>query len=92
MNSFLRKLRWLTRRSDKEAQLREELQFHLDEEAQWRQDDGLTKGEAESAARRELGNLALVEETRGRRACLVYSRSLDASSPRTRTTKACASL
>ena len=30
MNSFFRKLRWLTRRSDKEAELREELQFHLD--------------------------------------------------------------
>jgi hypothetical protein len=30
--SFFRKLRWLTRRSEKEAELREELQFHLEEE------------------------------------------------------------
>jgi hypothetical protein len=29
MNSFLRKLRWLTQRPWKEAELREELQFHL---------------------------------------------------------------
>ena len=62
MNSFFRKLRWLTRRSDKEAELREELQFHLEEEAEQRQDDGLTEDEARWAARRELGNLALVEE------------------------------
>ena len=33
MNSFFRKLHWLTRRFDKEAELREELQFHLAEEA-----------------------------------------------------------
>ena len=62
MNSFFRKLRWLTRRSDKEAELREELQFHLEEEAEQRQDDGLTEDAARWAARRELGNLALVEE------------------------------
>ena len=62
MNSFFRKLRWLTRRSDKEAELREELQFHLEEEAEQRQGDGLTEDEARWAARRELGNLALVEE------------------------------
>ena len=62
MNSFFRKLRWLTRRSDKEAELREELQLHLEEEAEQRQGDGLAEGEARWAARRELGNLALVEE------------------------------
>ncbi|PYT16365.1 MAG: hypothetical protein DMG59_10655 [Acidobacteria bacterium] len=62
MNSFFRKLRWLTRRSDKEAELREELHFHLEQEAEQRQDDGLTESEARWAARRELGNLALVEE------------------------------
>ena len=37
MNSFFRKLRWLTQRPDREAQLREELQFHLEEEAEQRQ-------------------------------------------------------
>jgi putative ABC transport system permease protein len=62
MNSFFRKLRWLTRRSDKEAELREELQFHLEQEAEQRQDDGLAEHEARWAARRELGNAALVEE------------------------------
>ena len=62
MNSFFRKLRWLTQRSDKEAELREELQFHLEEEAEQRRQDGLAEDEARWAARRELGNLALVEE------------------------------
>ena len=62
MNSFFRKLRWLTRRSDKEAELREELQFHLEEEAQQHHEDGSPKDEARWAARRALGNLALVEE------------------------------
>jgi len=67
MTSFFRKLRWFTRRSDKEAELREELHFHLEQEAEERQDDGLTEGEARWAARRELGNLTLVEEnTRAR--------------------------
>src|SRR5206468_2004637 len=54
--------RWLTRRSEKEAELREELHFHLDKEAEQRQDDGLTEGDARWAALRELGNLALLEE------------------------------
>ena len=62
MKPFFRKLRWLTRRSDKEAELREELQFHLEEEAQQRQDDGLAEHDARLAARRELGNLGFVEE------------------------------
>jgi putative ABC transport system permease protein len=62
MNSIFRKLQWLTRRSDKEAELREELQFHLEEEAEQRRGDGLTEDAARSAARRELGNLPLVEE------------------------------
>jgi predicted permease len=62
MNSFFRKLLWLTRRSGKETELREELQFHLQEEAEERQEHGLAEAEARWAARRELGNLALVEE------------------------------
>ena len=62
MNSLFRKLRWLTKRPDKEAELREELQFHLEEEAEQRQADGLAKDDARWAARRELGNLTLVEE------------------------------
>lgn len=62
MSSFLRKLLWLARRSDRQAELREELQFHLNEEAAEREEDGLTKDEARWAAHRELGNLALVAE------------------------------
>jgi len=62
MNSFLRKLRWWAQRSHKEAELREEIQFHLEEEAERCQEDGLGEDEARWAAHRELGNLALVEE------------------------------
>ena len=62
MNSFFRKLRWLAQRRDKEAELRHELQFHLDEEAEERREDGLAEDEARLAARRELGNLTVVEE------------------------------
>ena len=45
-----------------EAELREELQFHLKEEADERQALGLAEDEARWAARRELGNFALVQE------------------------------
>ncbi len=62
MTAFFRKLRWLTERRHKEAELREELQFHLDEEADARQGEGLTAEEAKWAARRELGNLTLIQE------------------------------
>lgn len=62
MNSFFRKLRWLTQRLGKDAELREELQFHLEEEAEQRQENGLAEDEARKAARRELGNLTLVQE------------------------------
>ena len=62
MNSFFRKLLWLTQRSGKQAELRQELQFHLEEEAEERQERGLAEDEARWAARRELGNLALLEE------------------------------
>lgn len=60
MNEFFRKLSWLTQRRKKEAELRAELIFHLEEEAA-----GLAIKDAESAARRELGNIVLVmEDTR----------------------------
>src|SRR5947209_7755804 len=62
MNSFFRRLRWLTQRTDKEADLRDELRFHLDEEAEQRQERGLQQDDARRAARRELGNVALLEE------------------------------
>jgi macrolide transport system ATP-binding/permease protein len=53
VTEFLRKLRWLTERRRKEDELREELQFHLDEE---------TEHAGSDAARRELGNLTLLRE------------------------------
>jgi len=62
MTLFLRKLRWLARREQKEAELQEELQFHLDEEADERTADGLPIDEARRAARKDFGNLAIVRE------------------------------
>ena len=62
MNAFFRKLGWWLRRSDKEAELREELRFHLEEDAGDLRDAGLSDDEARQAARRALGNLALVQE------------------------------
>jgi hypothetical protein len=62
MSGFFRKLRWLTERDRKEAELREELEFHLEEEAQECHAQGLGEEEARWVARRDLGNLALVQE------------------------------
>lgn len=62
MSSFFRKLSWLGRRRQKEAELREELEFHLEEEAEERRAAGLTEKEAGYAARRDLGNYTLVQE------------------------------
>jgi macrolide transport system ATP-binding/permease protein len=62
MRSFFRKLNWLAQRRRKEAELRDELQFHLDEEAEERQDEGFAQEQAKWAARRDLGNLGLLKE------------------------------
>jgi macrolide transport system ATP-binding/permease protein len=62
VTSFLRKLRWLVRRPMKEAEIQEELQFHLEEEAEEREAQGLSGEEARRTARLELGNAALVRE------------------------------
>ncbi|MBZ5621364.1 MAG: ABC transporter permease [Acidobacteriia bacterium] len=62
MNSFFHKLGWLIGRRNKESELHEELRFHLDAEAEERQEEGLTPEEARRAARRNLGNLTLVQE------------------------------
>jgi macrolide transport system ATP-binding/permease protein len=62
MTSLFRKLGWLMRRPDKEAEVQEEIQFHLEEEAGERRSQGLDADAALRAARRELGNLALVKE------------------------------
>lgn len=60
MNSFFRKFRWLIERRSKEDELREELEFHLEEEAKLH--PGLSSDEARLAARRELGNVTLLKE------------------------------
>jgi hypothetical protein len=60
--AFFRKLLWLTRRRSQEEELREEIEFHLSEEAEQGQADGLALDEARWAARRSLGNLTSVKE------------------------------
>jgi macrolide transport system ATP-binding/permease protein len=62
MNRFFRKLLDLARRRAREADLQEELQFHLDEETEERTAAGLDPANARLAARRDLGSLALVQE------------------------------
>src|SRR5262245_36064864 len=62
MRALFQRLRWLFQRSSREAELREELQYHLDEEAAQRQDDGTAGDAARYASQRELGNVALVAE------------------------------
>jgi macrolide transport system ATP-binding/permease protein len=65
MNQILRKLGWMTQRSRKEAELRDELQFHLQEESEQAEAAGLVTEQAKSAARLELGNVTLLmEDTR----------------------------
>ena len=41
--AFFRKLGWLAHRSEREAELREELRFHIEEEADQLRDAGLTE-------------------------------------------------
>jgi macrolide transport system ATP-binding/permease protein len=62
MTTFFQKLRSFMQRRRKEDDLRAELQFHLDEEAEERQAEGLTGAEARLTARRDIGNLTLVQE------------------------------
>ena len=62
MGPFFQKLRLLIRHRSKEREIRDELQFHLEEEADERQADGLTGDEARLAARHHLGNTTLIHE------------------------------
>jgi len=62
MSNVLRKLRWLVERRRKEAELREELEFHLEEEREERQAEGLSDDQARAAAHRAFGSVALVAE------------------------------
>ena len=62
MNAFFRKLIWLAQLPHKEREIQEELQFHLEEEAEELEANGLEKEQAAWAARRDLGNATLVKE------------------------------
>jgi macrolide transport system ATP-binding/permease protein len=62
MSSLFRKFIWWAQRRRKEDELREELQFHLEEETHERQADGLREDQARWAAHRDLGNVTLVQE------------------------------
>ena len=62
MTSLFRKVTWWLQRRRKEDELREELQFHLANEADARRADGLTEDQARLAARRDLGNVTLLRE------------------------------
>jgi macrolide transport system ATP-binding/permease protein len=62
MTSLFRKLRWRAQRDRKEEELREELQFHLDEETERREAEGVPEDQAKWAARRDLGNVTVVVE------------------------------
>jgi putative ABC transport system permease protein len=61
MSLFSKLFSWRGRRR-KESELNEELQFHLEEEAEELEGEGLPHDEATWAARRGLGNITLVQE------------------------------
>jgi putative ABC transport system permease protein len=62
MQTLFRKLRWLFRRRAKEAELREELSFHLEEETVRHREDGAADDQARRTARQEFGNQTVIEE------------------------------
>ena len=62
MSGFFRRLGWLGQRRRREEDLAEELRFHLAEDVELRQEQGIAGAETRWGARRELGNLALVQE------------------------------
>ena len=62
MISLFRKVLWWLQRRQKEEELREELQFHLEEEMESQRDAGVSAEEASFAARRDLGNVMILRE------------------------------
>lgn len=60
--NLLHRLRMLFRRRDAEAEMAEEMRFHLEQRAADFAADGLPAAEAEQAARRKFGNLGSVQE------------------------------
>jgi predicted permease len=65
MTSLFGKVKWWLERRRNEAELREKLEFHLSEEADDQQAEGLTVEQARHAALRDLGNVTLVREDAG---------------------------
>jgi len=62
MASVFRKFTWWLDRRRKEDELREELEFHLANEADDREADGLSEDQARRVARLDLGNVTLLRE------------------------------
>jgi predicted permease len=62
MTTLFRRFAWWLRQRRKEAELGEELQFHLEQEARERLEAGAREDEASLAARRDLGNEAKLRE------------------------------
>ena len=62
MRRYLNRLRWLARKRRHDDDIREELRFHIEQEAEDGRAAGLSDGEARRAARLELGNPAVLEE------------------------------
>jgi macrolide transport system ATP-binding/permease protein len=62
MKAYIRKLIWVFQRRRKEDEIREELQFHLEEDRDERQAEGVAPEQAKWAAHRDLGNVTLIEE------------------------------
>ena len=85
MSSFFRKLRWWAQRRDKEAELREELRFHLEEEAEEKQERGLSESEAGRAALSSSGTSLW-----SRRALVLSGGGLDRSKLRAMPVTGCA--
>ncbi len=62
MSPIWRRFQWWLQQRRKEAELREELAFHLAEEADERRANGLHDAESRAAAHRDLGNEARLRE------------------------------
>ena len=62
MTRLLNPRRWLARRRSREAEIREELEFHIQQEIEEGLAAGLNEANARRAARRELGSLTVIEE------------------------------
>ena len=62
MSEFFRRLAWWRRRRVADEELREELEFHLAEEAAEREDDGVSSADARRCAHLDLGNALLIRE------------------------------